>query len=151
KPAWFASDGSMVHAGDVVVRFDRAGAEKQLREAEAALDLAETNLRLQQLQARSSNAEHESWALREKQEAELAKSQQATDPVLYSRNQIIESELDQGLATARQIQAERTRDVDRSISHTQVELVAIDRDRAKAQVEQARRGLEHLELHAPHD
>jgi multidrug efflux pump subunit AcrA (membrane-fusion protein) len=39
--AWLAHDGTTVHAGDVVVRFDRVAAETALREAESTLAMAE--------------------------------------------------------------------------------------------------------------
>jgi multidrug efflux pump subunit AcrA (membrane-fusion protein) len=49
---WTASPGSNVKAGDVVVKFDRGGAERQLRENEAALQQAAAPLQQAEADAR---------------------------------------------------------------------------------------------------
>jgi multidrug efflux pump subunit AcrA (membrane-fusion protein) len=45
KIAWLATDGTVVKAGDVVVRFDSTEYDKQLRDGQADLDAASARLR----------------------------------------------------------------------------------------------------------
>jgi HlyD family secretion protein len=151
KLAWLAPDGSAGKAGDPVARFDRADAEKQLRDAEVDLESADARLREQQIKSAASDAEHASVATVARQRAEQARQFQAKDPVLFSRNQIIEGELDQSLAAARQAQAERERDLDRSMARSDIELLAIARQRAQVALDHARTALANLEVHAPND
>ncbi len=149
--AWLALDGSAVKAGDPIARFDRAFAEKQLRDAQADLTSSEAYLRQQQLEVEDRRIDHESAARYAAQEAEQARAQQDTDPVLFSRRQILESALDEQLASARRTVAERTRDLDRKIAQADIALSALERDSRKRYVERARTALDSLEVRSPGD
>ena len=149
--AWLARDGTVVHAGDVIARFGRVAAENQLRDAQVDLDSADARLRADQLRASASAADHAAAATVAARQAEQLRAFQASDPLLFSRNEIIESALDAELATARQAQAERARGVDRQVSRSNIELAAIARQRAQLAVDHARTALANLELRAPKD
>ena len=151
KLAWLAPDGSAVKAGDPIARFDRADAEKQLREAQVDLESADARLSEEHLKSDASDLDHAHTATLARQRAEQARQFQAKDPALFSRNEIIEGELDEKLATARQTQAERARDLDRKMTRSDVELVAIARRRAQVTLEHAQTALANLEVKAPHD
>ena len=89
KLAWLAPDGSVVKAGDVIVRFDPSDAAKQLREAQADLDSADARLRQEQVRSAATIVDREAAATRARQEADQARQFQAKDPLVFSRNDII--------------------------------------------------------------
>ncbi|HEX3760193.1 MAG TPA: hypothetical protein VHW23_15860 [Kofleriaceae bacterium] len=149
--AWLAPDGSPVRAGDVVIRFDPADAQKQLRDAEADLHSASVQLRQEQLRAAASDARLGDQATTARQDAEHTRRYQATDPLLFSRAEITEAELDERLATAQQTHAEFTRQTTREIERSDIALAELSRQRAQIAADHARAALAHLEVHAPGD
>lgn len=149
--SWTAPDGSLVKDNDVVVRFDGAEAEKQLRIAKNALVTAETSLREAQISAAASVADRRQDAVYAAQEAEDKRRFGAKDPLVFSHNDILEAELDERIATERQHQAERALDTERRVTRSSIELAVINRQRAQLAVDHAQDALDHLEIRAPGD
>src|SRR5258705_11544807 len=98
---WPAAEGTPVTAGAVVARLDRSDADKQLREATADLESEQARLLLAELKAASEDAAHEAATALAKQEVERARQSRTSDPLLVSRKQMTELEIDEQLATAR--------------------------------------------------
>jgi HlyD family secretion protein len=151
KLAWLAPDGSPVKTGDVVARFDPIEAEHKLREAEVELESSSVRLRQEQLQAAASNAHNNDQATAARQQAELTRRYQATDPLLFSRAEITVGEIDERLASAQQAQAEFAREINRNVARTDVELAELARQHAQVVLDHARDALAKLELHTPGD
>lgn len=149
--AWLPPDGSRVKAGEVVVRFDPTDAEKRLRDAED--DLRSARLRLQKEQvtgdAELSKLEHDAAMAR--MELENARQFQKKDQVIFSRHDIIESEIDGVLAQEREKQARAARRTQSALSGTERDLLEIEMRQADAKIQQARQALASLEVRAPHD
>ncbi len=151
KLAWLADDGSRVKAKDVVVRFDPSDAEKQLRDGDA--DLAAANARLAQEQVRSGAAVagRDATAELAGQELERTRLFQQKDQQIFSRNQIVESEIDTKLAGAKQAHAEQTKQIERTLSRTKANVIVVERQKAELTIAHARAALERMEIRAPHD
>jgi HlyD family secretion protein len=148
---WVAVDGSRVKQGDVVIRFDPSDIEKRLIEAED--ELRETRLRMEkeQIQGLAEVKKLERDAALARVELENAKQFQKKDDLIYSRSEIIESEIDQELAQERERHAQATRRTQQRLSGTETALLQIKIRQADAKIQQARTALQALSVTAPHD
>jgi HlyD family secretion protein len=148
---WVAPDGSRVKQGDVVIRFDPSAMEKRL--VDAGDDLKESRLTMEKKQiegtAELHKLEHDAAIAR--LELADAKQFQKKDAMIFSRADIIESEIDQGLAEQRQDHAEATRRTRQKLSGTEAALLQIKIRQADAKISQAQAALQALTVTAPHD
>ena len=151
KIAWLADDGSRVAEGSVVIRFDPTEMEKDLDEGQS--EQATTDSRISQKQVREDSAIRnlERDAGMADMELDYARKFQAKDPEIYSRADLIESEIDQNLATERKDHATEVREIRGELAEVEMELLAIERRKAELKVKQATEDLERLEVRAPHD
>jgi multidrug efflux pump subunit AcrA (membrane-fusion protein) len=150
KIAWLAPDGGRIKQGDVVVRFDRSGAEKQLVDGQADLESATARRRAEQIKSGAAVAARDTAAKLAAEELEQTRRFQSKDKEIFSRNQIIESEIDERLASARKQHAEQTKAVERDLSRSKVELIAVEQQKAEIAINHAKSALDSMELKAPH-
>jgi HlyD family secretion protein len=148
---WVAPDGSRVKQGDVIIRFDPSAAEKRLIDAED--DLRETRLKLEkgEIEGLAEVRRLERDAAMARVELENASRFQKKDEVIFSRHDIIESEIDQDLAQKRESHAKATQHTRRRLSGTETALLQIQIRQADAKIQQARQALQALSVIAPHD
>lgn len=151
KLAWFAPDGSHVKAGDVVVRFDPTALEKQLQEGQADLASATAKLGSEQIAGKVAVAQRDDTAALADKELEQTRKFQSKDQDIYSRNQIIESAIDEKLATDKKDNAEKTKTIERSLSRSKADLIAVEAKKAQTAIKNAKNGLAGMEVKAPHD
>lgn len=151
KLAWLAPDGSPVKTGDIVARFDAVEATRRLREAEGELESSAMLLRKEQLRVAASDARYTDQATLARQQAEQTRRYQATDPLLFSRTEIAEAEIDGRLASAQQAHAAFAREVNRSVARSDIALAELARQRARLARDHAQTALARLELRAPGD
>ncbi|MBA3541113.1 MAG: efflux RND transporter periplasmic adaptor subunit [Deltaproteobacteria bacterium] len=151
KVAWVATDGMPVKKGDVVVRFDPSDPEKALRNGTADLESANARLGAEQIQSRSAIDARDTAAVLATKELEQTRQYQSKDQQIFSRNQIIESEIDEQLAGARKDHAEKTKQIERNLSSSKTGLIAVEQNKAKLAIKNARTALESMEIRAPHD
>lgn len=148
--AWLASEGTRVEAGDPVARFDPTEMKERLeqgqsdrRSADVEVDKAhvESGVKLTELETKLRVAN-----------LELAHAQkfQKTDDAVFSRHDIVESEIDEALAGERKSHATDSRKTRESLSRTELDLLAIQQRKAQLTIEQAQEGLAALEVRAPH-
>jgi len=147
---YLAADGAIIEKDGVIARFDRTRAEKNLRDAQIQVAIEEASVRMQRLDAAAVAGTREVAVMTAARDATEARTVQAIDPLLYSRNQIIESSLDENLARARLAQAKRARATGGNISRANLELAILAHKRAVSSVEQAQRVLANVEVRAPH-
>lgn len=148
---WIAEDGSEVKEGDLLVQFDSTDLENELLETQD--ELAQT------LHRREQRLHQEDTALVNLQrDAEMAELQlqysetfQSKDPEIFSRQEIIESEIDSTLATRRMENATRTREIREQLGAVELDLLDLQRERANLDIEEARADLASLQIRAPHD
>ncbi len=151
KVAWLAPDGVFVHEGDVVVRFDPAQIESELLEGEDQAATVENK-------AVKSKAENEAKlenlgrdAAIAGKEKEIAASFQSKDAEIWSRRDIIESEIDLSLADERMEFAREAKDSTAKVAEVEGQILALERKKADLMIENSRSGLDSLVIRAPHD
>ena len=151
KIAWLAEDGCRVKAGDVVVRFDPTDKEKELADGTADRDVADRRIAKKRFEDGSvlRNLDRDSESAR--RELEQARTFQSKDPEVFSRIEIIESQIDETLASKRVDHATSNRTTRESLSRTDVDLLGIERQKAEIKMRQGQAGLHSLEMKAPHD
>ena len=148
---WMIEDGSPVVAGEVIVRFDSTDLEKEWVAGKAELETAGSKVDKQRAEAA---AEVNNLA-RDTHVAELelqsAREFQPKDEGIFSRNDIIESQIDEKLATHRVEHFAGARKTREALSKTDEDLLIIERSQAELKIRQAEDGLSALEMKAPHD
>ncbi|HKQ60202.1 MAG TPA: HlyD family efflux transporter periplasmic adaptor subunit, partial [Candidatus Polarisedimenticolaceae bacterium] len=151
KIAWLAPDSSFVHQGDVVIRFDPSDWEKE--RSAGRYDRAAAESKMEQKNVRSEGSLRNLQRDADLAELELryAKEFQSKDPLIFSRNDIVQSEIDQTLAGERRDFSQRTQKIQSELSRDELALLAIERRKAQLKIEQAERALGALEVRAPHD
>ena len=148
---WLAPDGSLVKQGDVVIRFDPSTLEKRLTDAEDDLRSARLQMEKEQLSGLSEVRKLEKDAAMARIELQQASQFQKKDEVIFSRSEIIESDIDQQLAAERQKHAEGSQRTHERLTGTELALLQIKVRQAEAKIQQARAGLQALSVTAPHD
>ncbi len=148
--AWLAEDGSVVAEGDLVARFDATEMEEQLDKGEADLESARLSADKSRLEGGVKVTALETR--RKVADLELGHAQrfQKTDADVFSRNEIVESEIDEALAVERKSHAAESRVTQQSLNRTDLDLLGIQERRARQTIDQAREGLSALEVRAPH-
>jgi len=150
KIAWLAEDGSRVEEGEVVIRFDPTDMEKKLRDGKS--DRATTDSRIAQKKVREESAARNLERDSNLAVHELGYSRefQSKDEQLFSRVEIIESEIDGVLAEQRRDFADTVRGIRTELADVELDLLGIERRKAEIQIEQAETEMEELEIRAPH-
>lgn len=150
KIAWLAADGTQVKEGDPVVKFDRSEPEKRLADGETDLASADARLAAERIKDKTAVEARDTAAALARQELEQRKRFASKDQEIFSRNQIIEAEIDDKLATAKQDHAEQTKQVERDLSRSKANLIVVEQQKAKLAIGHARQALESMEIRAPH-
>ncbi|HEY0989662.1 MAG TPA: efflux RND transporter periplasmic adaptor subunit [Kofleriaceae bacterium] len=151
KIAWLAADGTLVKAGDVVMRFDSTEYDKQLRDGQADLDAASAKLRKETVKSSAAVAGRDSDAVLARDELDRTRKFQSRDEMIFSRNQIIESEVDEQLAGAKQTHAERAKQIERHLSVSNAAVITVERKKAELAIAHAQAALKSMEITAPSD
>jgi multidrug efflux pump subunit AcrA (membrane-fusion protein) len=148
---WLAPDGSRVREGEVVIRFDPTDLEKKLEQGQHLQ--ATTDSRITQTDVREESAVRNLGRDAEMatMDLEYAREFQSKDEQIFSRIEIIESEIDEQLATRKKAHAEAVQEIRGELSQVELDLLAIERRKADLQVEEAVTEMQQLEVRAPHD
>jgi HlyD family secretion protein len=150
KIAWLAPDGSHVEEGEVVVRFDPSELEEELRSGEYERNTAESKIVQKEALERASRTNLERDAEIASLELDYAKKFQSKDARIFSRVQIIESEIDEELAGKKQAHAAEAGQVHEELVESELDLLTIERRQAEIRIDHAETGLQALEVRAPH-
>lgn len=151
KVAWLAPDGSRVRAGETVVRLDSTDFEIQLRDAAAERSIASERIGKAESRRSTDLEALERDAGLAGLEMESARTFQRRDAQVFSRHELLESEIDLGLAEARKRHAESVRDTRAQVSSTELELLGLERRKADIKIQRAEQGLAAITIAAPHD
>lgn len=151
KIAWLAADGAPVKAGEVVVRFDPTEPERQLRDGQADLAAASAKLAQEQLKSTTAVDNRDSAALLASAELEQQRKFASKDHEIFSRNAIIEAEIDENLAGAKQQHAESVKQIERKLARSKAGLLAVEKQKAQIAITHAKAALASMEIQAPHD
>lgn len=151
KVAWIAPDGSLVKAGDVVVRFDPTERTKALRDGQRDLDSESSRLREENIKSAALVEDRDNDAEVAASELEQQRHFQAKDEQIFSRNAIIEAQVDGELANAKLEHAQQAKAIERRLSASKAQLIAVEQQKATIAITHASKDLESMEVHAPHD
>jgi multidrug efflux pump subunit AcrA (membrane-fusion protein) len=151
KIAWLTPDGTRVKAGDVVVRFDPSEPEKQLREGRSDLDSARAKLREEAVKSSAAVAGRTTDAVLASDELDQTRKFQSRDQTIFSRNQIIESEIDEHLAAAKQAHAERAKQIELRLARSNAAVIGVERQKAELAISHAQAALDAMAIVAPTD
>jgi RND family efflux transporter MFP subunit len=151
KIAWLAPDGSRVREGDVVIRFDPTDMEKSLDEGESERAQSDSRISKQRIREDSAIRNLDRDAGMADLELDYAREFKSKDPEIFSRVEVIESEIDEQLAAERKDHAADVREIRGELAQVELDLLAIERRKAEIKVQEAREGLSELEVRAPHD
>jgi multidrug efflux pump subunit AcrA (membrane-fusion protein) len=149
--AFLAKDGAFLKKGEVVVEFDPYDAQKEAADGQA--DLTAARAKIDKAQAEGTKNEKALGLDRDvaKQELVRAETFKLTDEGLFSRHQIIESQLDRDLFAAKADVAGKKLDASGKLSSAERALGEIDAGKAQLKVTIAEKGLKSLRIEAPHD
>jgi len=149
--AWLAADGSRISKDDVVIRFDPTEMEQNLLDGESERATAETRAEKQTVESAAAFENLDRDAGLAGLELQYAQEFQSKDPEIFSRAEIIESEIDEDLATRKKDHAKDTRVLSEDLSQVELDLIGLEKRKADLKIEQAEAGLRSLEVRAPHD
>jgi multidrug efflux pump subunit AcrA (membrane-fusion protein) len=151
KVGWMIEDGTAVKAGDVVVRLDPTQTVKSLADGRAERATADRHGEKDQAESGALVANLGRDAEQARRERTTAETFQSRDPELFSRHEIIEADIDVGLATQKEHHAVSSRRERQGLATTSGQLVALEGRKAQLKIDRAERELAALELKAPHD
>jgi multidrug efflux pump subunit AcrA (membrane-fusion protein) len=151
KIAWLAADGTPVKAGDVVMRFDPTEPEKQLRDGQADLAAASAKLAGEEIKSTTAVDNRDNAAKLAGAELEQQRKFQSKDKEIFSRNTIVEAEIDEKLAGAKQQHAESAKAIERNLSRSKAGVIAVEKQKAQITIAHAKSALSSMEIKAPHD
>lgn len=148
--AWLARDGSAVEEGEVVIRFDPTDMQHELFDGEAERDKALSRVEQRNIQQATTLDNLE----RDEQLADLqlehSREFRSTNAEIYSRSEIIESQIDEKLATQRKEHASQARSISVEQGQVELDLLELQKRQAQLTIAKAESGLRELEVRAPH-
>jgi len=151
KVAFLAKDGAFVKAGETVVEFDPYDAEREAADGQSDLDAARAKIDKASAEGGKNQAALGLDRDVAQEQLDRAETYKLTDEKLFSRHQIIESQLDKELFQARADVAQRKLAASGKLSSTERALGEIDASKAQLKVSIAEKGLRSLKIQAPHD
>jgi RND family efflux transporter MFP subunit len=148
--SWLVEDGTVVAEDEIIARFDASQLEKDREDGLSDQRISDHRI----VSARTSREVNEGKLERDadvaERELDVAQEFQSSDHELYSKIEIIESQIDTELARTRSEHARESRNIQAELSQAEIDLLAIERRKADIKVEQAGEGLAALEVRAPH-
>ncbi len=148
--AWLAPEGKLVEEGDVIARFDSTAMERRLQSGTS--DLKSATLEVEKTRIESDVQVGKLSTDQQAADLELDHAQRfrRTDTSVFSRRDILTDQIDEKLADERKQHAASAQERQRSLGRTELELVAIEQHKAQLVIDEAREGLQALEVRAPH-
>ncbi len=148
KIVWMATPGAKVKQGETVIRFDPAGAKRQLGENSATLRQAEAALDQAMAQARTTAEQDKLDLANARYEVERAKLE-ASKRTIVSVLQGEASKIDLASAEAKLRVQEATVELHRKSDEAKIASLTRQREKAQADVELVKRRIEQMELKSP--
>jgi HlyD family secretion protein len=148
--AWLAAAGP-VKKGDPVVTFDPTEVEKQYEDGRSDRASAESKGRKAQAEGAQSGSVLVLDRSVAQEDLRRAEDVAPTDTQIFSRNEILESQLDRGLLQKRVETTEAKRSPVERLAAADVALTDIERRKAELRLKQAELSLRSLQVTAPHD
>jgi len=148
--AWLVEDGAVVEENEVVARFDASQLEKDLEDGLSDQRISDHRIGSAETSREVNVGKLDRDADVANRELEMAREFQSADHRVYSKIEIVESQIDTELAETRADHARVSQDIVDQLSQAEIELLSIERRKADIKVEQADEGLAALEVRSPH-
>jgi len=148
--AWLAPEGTIVEDGEVVARFDPSDMEERLRDGTADLSSASLEVEKSKIEGSIKLEGLETDYKVAELELEHSKNFRKADASVFSRQDIIEDQIDEKLAGERKAHAGSAHERQQDLGRTELDLLAIKQRKAQLTIDEARKGLQALEVRAPH-
>ena len=151
RVAFLAEDGVALRAGDLVVEFDPWDADREAADGKA--DLSSAAAKIEKTQADGVKTARSLTLDRDVAKEQLSRAQTflLTDDRLFSRNAVIESQLDRDLYARKADVAERKLTRNGRLSAAEKALGEIEAGKARTSIANAEKSLRALRIVAPHD
>lgn len=146
--AWMADDGAKVAAGDVLLRFDDADEKLKVKSNLSDRAKADRSLEKERVSATSKQTDRDLTAGVTKEELARTRELGIKDRRFFSRNEVIESQLDEKLYDNRLSHAAEAKVMEQKVSSRQLEVLGVERKKAIEQGEEAKKALDSLEVRA---
>jgi multidrug efflux pump subunit AcrA (membrane-fusion protein) len=145
---WIAPAGSSVKAGDVILRFDAAGAKRQLQEKEAALKQAQATLDQAAAEARIK-FEQDSLELAAQRHAVERARLEVSKAEILSVLQAEEAKVNLGLAEEKLRVQQATLELNKTSNTSKIASLTAARDKIKAEVDLTNYRISQMEVRSP--
>ncbi len=149
--AWLAEDGAPVRAGEAIVRFDSVDFERDLLEGQQERSNAGNRITGAEADAGAVRTNLKRDATMADRELEAARQFDLRDAEIFSRYEVIESDIDESLAVEKKEFAEEMQFVRDQLFRAEREILGIDERKADIRIGRASQALSALEVTAPHD
>lgn len=146
--AWMADDGAKVAAGDVLLRFDDADEKLKVKSNLSDRAKADRSLEKERVSATFKQTDRDLTAGVTKEELARTRELGIKDRRFFSRNEVIESQLDEKLYDNRLSHAAEAKVMEQKVSSRQLEVLGVERKKAIEQGEEAKKALDSLEVRA---
>jgi HlyD family secretion protein len=151
RVAYLARDGAPVKAGEVVVRFDPWESERDSADGKADRRAAVGKMDKTRAQGETTRRGRQLDRALAEDELDRARAFAPADEGIFSRHEIIESELDRGLYEKKVEALSGMLAAGDQLSRTDLALAGIEAGKADLRIREAEKGLKALEIAAPHD
>jgi multidrug resistance efflux pump len=151
KIGWLIDDGTAVKSGVVVVRLDPTDLQKSVDDGRSEVTRADNKIVAQGSRSGAERTNLRKDARQAELELEAARTFQKKDVEIFSRNNIIESEIDEALALHKRDFATGVLGVRDRLARAEYGLLMLERQKADMLLSQASRSLAGIEVRAPHD
>ena len=148
---WLAAEGSVVKKGDPVARFDDLELRERLAKAEAERTVATAQRQKEAITLHTSDSDRLRTMQASERDLLLTHNYARKDPELFSHDDIVESEIDEGLQQAKVDFYHHSADTDHKVGQRKLGLRDVDVRKADEQVRRSEQGLKSLQIAAPHD
>ena len=149
--AWLAPDGAAVKAGDLVARLDTDRIERQLDLLRNRMRKIDFQLEAKKQQLAKNRIEIESSLALLRQERGDALATAPRDAELFSRQEIIDAEINLELIETKIAHFESRKSRADANERTELEILRLQRETEMVQIQQNETARGQLEVRAPHD
>ncbi|HEY2931499.1 MAG TPA: HlyD family efflux transporter periplasmic adaptor subunit [Acidobacteriota bacterium] len=144
-------NGTMVKKGDVLVEFDASELLMQADKTKNSLESALKQLEVTVLRGNSDTGQVSADREIASMELDKAKTQAPKDQEIFTRNQIIEGELDVNLSTTKVTELGGKVDTKKKINDTSQRILVIERKQHESKRDMLQQSLGSLKILSPHD
>ncbi|MGA7614004.1 MAG: HlyD family efflux transporter periplasmic adaptor subunit [Thermoanaerobaculia bacterium] len=148
--AWLTDDGKHVEKGDLLARLDASELESEMKDGRVMWETAANRIRKEDSDWTATRENLGRDAEQATRELVAARSFPRRDDDVFSRYQIIESDIDENLAERKRDHADDLKEIRGRVAAAQRQLVEIEQKKAGLKIDQAKSGLASLEIRAEH-